>query len=104
MGEQRYGYEHEVEHGCEERDAVPSPVAVGHERRKQDEPGSEYGDERRNAKKPQAGANGDEFGDQREEVADHQVDHGKPSPERAEAVEDEFGVSAMGSGAEADRH
>src|SRR5208282_822573 len=39
-----------------------------------------------------------------EKVADAEVDHGKPSPEGAKALEDEFGVSAMGGGAKADGH
>ena len=58
----------------------------------------------RNAEESQAGADGDELGDQGEKVADHEVDHREPSPERTEAVEDEFGVSAMGGGAEAHGH
>ena len=34
----------------------------------------------------------------------HEVDHGEPSPEGTEAIEDEFGVAAMRGGAEADGH
>ncbi len=54
-------------------------------------------------KKPRP-AHSDEFGDEGEEVADAEVDHREPSPERTEAIEDEFGVAAMGSGAEANGH
>ncbi len=58
----------------------------------------------RNAKESQAGANRDELGDQRQKIADHQVDHGEPSPERAEAVEDQLGMAAMRGRAQADGH
>ena len=52
----------------------------------------------------QAGAYGNELGDERQEVPDSQVDHGEPSPERPEAVEDQLGMSAMGGRTQADRH
>ena len=104
MAQQGDGDEYQVEHGGDERDALPGPVAMGHQRDEEDEPCAEDGDGGRDAEESEAGADGDELGDQREEVADHEVDHREPSPEGAEAVEDEFGVTAVGGGAETHGH
>ena len=98
------GNEDQVECGGGEGDAFPGPVAVTHERGVEDYQRDEDCDPGRDAEETEAGADGDELGDQSEEVADAEVDHGEPSPEGTEAVEDEFGVSAMGGGAEADGH
>ncbi len=75
-----------------------------HERGVEDHERDEDRGPGRHSEEAEAGADGDELGDQREEVADAEVDHGEPSPEGTEALEDEFGVSAMGGGAEADGH
>src|ERR1700747_3222140 len=58
----------------------------------------------RHAKKTETRADGDELGDEGEEVAYAEIDHGKPSPEGPEALKDELGVSAMSGGAEAHGH
>ena len=104
MAEQGDGDEHQVEHGGDEGDALPGPVAVSHQGDEQDDPRAKNGDCGGNAKVSQAGADGDEFSDQGEEVADHEIDHGEPSPEGAEAIEDEFGVTAVRGRAEAHGH
>ena len=75
-----------------------------HQRSVQDDESDEDCDPGTDAEEAEAGADGDEFGDESEEVADAEIDHGEPSPEGTEAIEDEFGVAAMGSGAEADGH
>ena len=72
--------------------------------RVEDDERDENRDPGRNSEEAEAGADGDELGDEGEEVADAEIDHGEPSPEGAEALEDEFGVAAMGGGAEADGH
>ena len=98
------GNKYEVEHRGRESDALPGPVAVREQSHDQNQQCAQDGDCGRDAEVSEAGADGDELGDQREKVADHEVDHGEPSPEGSEAVEDEFGVSAMSGGAEAHRH
>src|SRR5947209_6970411 len=70
----------------------------------QNQPCGQHRDERGNSEKSQSGPDGDELSDQREEVPNHEVNHREPSPEGAEAVEDEYGVAAMGSRAQADGH
>ncbi len=104
VGHERDWNEDQVECGCGEGDAFPGPVAVTHERGVEDYQRDEDRDPGRDAEETEAGADGDELGDESEEVADAEVDHGEPSPEGTEALEDEFGVSAMGGGAEADGH
>src|SRR5271170_3859694 len=96
--------EYQVEYGGGEGDAFPSPIAVTHQCGVEDDERDEDRGPGADSEETQAGADGDELGDESEEVADAEVDHGEPSPEGAEAVEDEFGVTAMGSGAEADGH
>src|SRR5208337_5597345 len=56
------------------------------------------------SKKSQPGANGNELGDQRQEVADAQVDHGEPAPKRPKAVKDQFRMTAMRGGAQTHGH
>src|ERR1700727_637575 len=104
MAQQRDRNEDQVEHGGDERDALPRPVAVGHERDEQDDPRAQHGKDGPHAEESQAGANGDELRYEREKVSDHQIDHREPSPEGAEAIEDEFGVTAVSGGAEAHGH
>ena len=104
MGHERDGNEDQVEERGGEGDAFPGPVAMTHERGVEDDECEEDGEPGRHPKESETGADGDEFGDEGEEVADAEVDHGKPSPEGAEALEDEFGMAAMGGGAEADGH
>ena len=104
MTEQSDGHEEQIEQRGDEGDALPGPVAMGHESDEEDDPSAEDGDGGADAEKSEAGADGDELGDQREEVADHEIDHGEPSPEGTEAIEDEFGMTAMSGGAEAHSH
>ena len=77
---------------------------MSHQCNEEDQPRAEDGNGGAHAEVSEAGTDGDELGDEGEEVADHEVDHGKPSPERAEAIEDEFGVASMGGGAETHGH
>ena len=104
VGHERDGNEDQVECGGGEGDAFPGPIAVTHQGGVEDDQRDEDCDPGTDAEETEAGADGDELGDESEEVADAEVDHGEPSPEGAEAVEDEFGVAAMGGGAEADGH
>src|SRR5579872_2402826 len=104
MGHKRDGNEDQVEGGGGEGDAFPGPVTVAHECGVEDDEGDGDGCPGGDAEKSQASADGDELSDEGEEIADGEVDHGEPSPEGAEALEDEFGVAAVGGGAEADSH
>ena len=75
-----------------------------HESRVKDDERDQDRSPGRHSKETEAGANGDELGDESEEVAYAEIDHGKPAPEGAEALEDQLGVSAMRGGAEAHGH
>jgi hypothetical protein len=96
--------EYQVECGGGEGEAFPGPVAVAHECDVEDDQRNKDCSPGRDSEETEAGADGDELRDESEEVSDAEVDHGKPSPEGAEAVEDKFGVSAMRGGSEADGH
>src|SRR5579863_2371066 len=104
VSHERDGNKNQVEGGGGKGDAFPRPIAMTHERGVENDERDEDGGPGGNSEEAEAGADGDELGDQREEVADAEVEHGEPSPEGAEAFEDEFGVAAMGGGAEADGH
>ena len=98
------GDEESVEDGEGQSNALPSPIATGGDGAEHDDQRRAHGDAGANAEKSQAGADADEFGDQREEIAQHQITHGEEAPEFTEAVEDEFGVAAMSDGAETHGH
>src|SRR5580700_7440637 len=104
VGHERDWNEYQVEYGGGESDAFPSPIAMTHERGVKNDESNQDCNPGRHSEKTQAGSDGDELGDESEEVSDAQVDHGKPSPEGTEALEDQFGVSPMSGGAEAHRH
>ena len=57
-----------------------------------------------NAEEAQTSAHANEFRDQSEKISENQIAHGEEAPEFSEAIEDEFGVAAMGDGTEAHRH
>ncbi len=59
---------------------------------------------RSHSEESQPGADGDKLRDQRQEIAHHEVDHREPTPERAKAIEDQLGVSAMSGRAQANGH
>src|SRR5208283_618687 len=101
---ERDGNENQVECSGGESDAFPGPITVTHQGSVENDEGNEDGHPGADSEETEASADGDEFGDECEKVADAEVDHREPSPERAEAIEDEFGVAAMGRGAEAHGH
>ncbi len=59
---------------------------------------------RPNAEKTQAGANADEFRDERQKIPQDQIAHREESPESSETVEDQFGVPPMRDGAQPHSH
>jgi hypothetical protein len=61
-------------------------------------------DARRNAEVRRTGADGDEFGDEREQVADREVGHCEAAPTRAETIDDQFGVAATRRDSDAHDH
>ncbi len=77
---------------------------MGQQGEEQDQNGARYGHERRHAEKREPGSNGDKFGNECQEIADRQIDHREPSPERPKAGKNQLCVSAMGGGAQAHRH
>ncbi len=56
------------------------------------------------SKEAQTSAHANELGDQSEKISENQITHGEKAPKFSEAIEDEFGVAAMGDGTEAHRH
>ena len=87
-----------------QRDSFPGPIAAGGDRGDDDDERSADGDGRANAEEAEAGAHADEFRDEGEKISENQIAHGEEAPEFSEAIEDQFGVAAMGDGAEAHRH
>ena len=63
-----------------------------------------YGDAWADTEKSKTGADADKFGDQRQEISQHQVAHGEEAPEFSEAVEDKFGMAAMSDRTQAHGH
>src|ERR1700736_4960953 len=96
--------EHQVECSGGQGDSFPSPITMAHQSRVQDDQRNEDRHPRRNAKETQPRTYGDELSDKSEEVSNGQVDHRKPTPERPEAVEDQFGVSSVSGGTETHSH
>src|ERR1700719_1965619 len=101
---QGYGNENEIEYGEGEQGSFPRPITVHHHGQAQEHKCASDRRPSGHAKKSQARANGDKLGDQSQEIADAQVDHGEPTPERPKAVKDQFRVSAMRGGTETHGH
>ena len=77
---------------------------MAQQRRKQHSQRHQNRSPRRNAEESQPRANGDELCDQRQKIADPQVDHREPSPERPEPLEDQLRMSTMRRRAQPHRH
>ena len=75
-----------------------------HERDREHQQRGQDRNRRPHAEESEPGADGDELRDQRQKVADHQVDHREPAPERTEAIEDQLGVPAMSGRAQTHGH
>src|ERR1700719_2075896 len=101
---QGYGNENEIEYGEGEQGSFPRPITVHHHGQAQEHKRASDRRQTGHAKKSQARANGDTLGDQSQEIADAQVDHGEPTPERPKAFKDQFRVSAMRGGTETHGH
>src|SRR5437588_3637067 len=87
------GNENEIEGGSSQCDAFPSPIAMRHECQIQNGESAENRGPWRHAKKSKAGANGDKFCDERQEIADSEIDHREPAPERPKSEKNQFGRS-----------
>ena len=94
----------EIEYGDGEQGSFPCPITVHRYGRTQEHERAEDRSPRGHAKKSQACADGNELGDQRQKVADAQVDHGEPAPKRPKAVKDQFRMAAMRGGSQAHGH
>jgi hypothetical protein len=68
---------------------------VCHERDREHQQRAKDRNRRPHSEKSQAGAYGNKLRDQGQKIAHHQVDHRKPAPKRAEAIENQLSVSAM---------
>ena len=104
MRENCGGNKQTVEDGETERDSFPGPIAAGGDRGNDDDERSAHGDGWSNAEEAEAGAHADEFRDEGEKISENQIAHGEEAPEFSEAIEDKFGVAAMGDSAEAHGH
>jgi hypothetical protein len=104
MGQQRGRNEEQIPHGKRDHDAFPRHVPARAHRERDKKPRSDHGISRRNAEIGRARADRDEFGDEREQVADREIGPREASPRQAEAIDDQFGVSAARRDADAHDH
>src|SRR5689334_16440281 len=104
MREQRGGNEKAVEDCKGHRHAFPSPVAPRRNRRENSQQSNSNRDPGPHSEKSQPRADTDEFRDQSQKVSQHQIAHGEKSPEFAEAIENQFRMTAVCYGSQANRH
>src|SRR5262249_12529435 len=90
--------------GQSQGDAFPRPVAMSQQCDVKHEHSAADCHYRRNTEKAQSGANGDELGNQGEEISNREIDDGKPSPEGPEAGKNQLSMAAMSSRSDANRH
>src|SRR5271169_4849701 len=102
--EQGNGNENEIEYGDSKQGSFPGPITVHYYGQTQEQERTDDRSPRGHAKKSQACTDGNKLGDQRQEIADAQVNHREPAPERAEAVKDQFRMTAMSGGTETHGH
>ena len=93
-----------IEDGQAQSDSFPGPIAARGDRGRHDQQRPSHGDRRTNTEEAQPRAHPDELRDQRQEISQDQIAHGEESPKFAEAIEDQFGVSAVRDGAQSHRH
>ncbi len=97
-------YVDEVERTEQQRDLFPGPVAPVQNDGSQQQDHGDHGQPARYAEDLQRRGHADELRDQGHPVDDHQVDQGKPAPERAETAENGLGMAPLGDGAQAHGH
>ena len=104
MREQGRGNEQQIEHRQPHQHAFPGGVSPKSQRADDERHADCHRQPGRQAEIEAAGLDRDELGDQRQQVAEHEVAHREIAPERAESLEDEFGMAAMRRHAEPHRH
>jgi hypothetical protein len=90
--------ENEIEYGDSKQSSFPRPITVHRYGRAQEHKCTSDSSPRRNAKESQSGTDGNELGDQRQEIANAQVDHGEPAPKRPKAVKDQLRMTVVRGG------
>src|SRR5580704_7564711 len=93
-----------IEDGQGHRDSFPGPIPPGSNRARHDHKRSSDRKRRTNAKKSKTRPHPDKFRHQRQEIPQHQIAHGKKTPEFSEAIEDQFRMSPVRDGAQPHRH
>ncbi len=104
MREQGRWNEQQVERGQRHQRAFPGRVAPQGQRASHEHHPDRDREPGRQPEIQTARLDGDEFRDQRQHVAEHKVGHREIAPERAETLENEFRVAAMGRDAKPHRH
>ena len=104
MRQQGRRNEQQVEHGQPHQYALPGRIALKSQRADHEQDADPDRQPGRHAEIEAARLDRDELGDQRQQIAEHEVAHGEIAPERAEALKDEFGMAAMRRRAEPHRH
>src|SRR5579871_6272219 len=104
LRENRRGNEKTVENRQAERDAFPRPISPGSDCRSHNQQRAADCNGRAHAKKSQARAHTDEFGDERQKISENEIAHGEQSPEFSETIENQLGVTTMRNGAESYCH
>src|SRR5438046_1827723 len=77
---------------------------MGHQGQIQDSQRTQDCSPGRYAKETKTGPHGNELGNESQEIAEAEINHGKPSPEGSEAVKDQLRVAALGHSPQAHRH
>ena len=87
-----------IEDGETHRDSFPGPITPGRDCTRHNKEGAQHGQGRWYAEKAKTRAHGDEFRNQRQQVANNQIGHGEKAPELPETIEDQFGVTPVRDG------
>ena len=104
MGEQGGGDEQQIEQGERHQRPLPGRVTPERERGQNQRDTDRDREPRGHAEIEPAGLDRDEFGDQGQKIAEHQIGHREIAPERAETLKNQFGMAAMRHCPEAHRH
>ncbi len=94
----------QVEEGKAEHDALPTPVAPAAEREDDEREPERDGDAGAEVEVGEPDADGDELGDERDEVGEREVGGAEPAPHATVALQHELAVAAVGDGADAHAH
>ena len=104
MGHEGRGDEEQVEGGKAHQQPFPGRIVAEQQRADDHADPDQHRQPGRHAEIEAAGLDGDEFGDERQDIAEDEVAHGEIAPEGAETLEDKLGVAPSGRNTEAHGH